>query len=325
MTSSHGGPDPARMVGDQARLAYAAARSALRRYPRHLLDSLRRRGTVSLHPERGWDLAPITTCERLGAAWLGHATALLRVGGTTILTDPVLGARIGPRFGKRTLGLGRMLPAPPAESLRDPTDIVLISHAHFDHLDKPTLARLAHRTTTVVTPRRTARLIPEGFAKVVELDWGGRAQVNGVEIEAVQPAHWGARSLVDRRRGYNAYAIRAADHSVFFAGDTADTDAFDRMGEFDLAVFGIGAYEPWVHAHATPEQVWGMFQRMNAGWLLPVHHGTFELSDEHPDEPLERLLRAAGEAESVIVGRSLGEAWLRPAIAEEAPGATGAG
>ena len=92
------------------------------------------------------------------------------------------------------------------------------------------------------------------------------------------------------------------------------TDAFDRVGAVDLAVFGIGAYEPWEHAHANPEEVWSMFSAIDRAApgrsrLLPIHHSTFELGAEHIDEPMERLLAAAGPDAGRIVGRDMGELW----------------
>jgi hypothetical protein len=106
---------------------------------------------------------------------------------------------------------------------------------------------------------------------------------------------------------------------VLFAGDTAHTDAFEHLDGVDLAIFGIGAYEPWIHAHATPEQAWSMFtslgrrasrgRAVGGGHLLPVHHATFPLGNEHPDEPMQRLLAAAGDQAHRVVGRRAGDLW----------------
>ena len=199
-----------------------------------------------------------------------------------------------------------------------PIDLILISHAHFDHLDRPSLKALLSSKTNVVTPRGVRRLIPRGFRHVIELDWDKSVTVSGVRVTAHEPEHWGARAAVDRQRGYNAYAIRGDTHATFFSGDTASTDAFNHIGDIDLAIYGIGAYDPWEHKHATPEQVWAMFSAMNAARLLPVHHSTFELSDEHVDEPMRRLLSVAGDDHQRIVRADQGQLWI-PGATESGP------
>lgn len=279
----------------------AAARSAFRRYPRHLLDSMRRQalhGADSAAFLAHWNDARQGPAPLL-ASWLGHASVLLHVGGLSILVDPVLSHRIGARVAGVTLGMRRLLAPPVDPALLGPVDLILITHAHFDHLDKPTLLALRSPRTRVVTARATARLIPPGFADVAELDWAQELRIHDVLIRAIRPRHWGARSAWDRHRGYNAYHLAAPGASVLAAGDTAYTPDFDSLGVHappDLAVFGIGAYEPWNHAHATPEEVWRMFDATRARFLLPIHHSTFELGDEPLDEPMRRLIRTAGDA-----------------------------
>ncbi len=283
-------------------------RSGARRYPKQVIASLRRRGQppkISIDPDA--TLAPSNPT--LAAAWLGHASVLLGLAGRWALVDPVFSMRIGPRVGGWVIGLGRERDLPAIATTLPTIDVIFITHAHFDHLDKPTLRALADPTTVVVTPHRTARLIPSGFGDVIELAWDEPLKVKGLDVTAIRPHHWGARLGVDRRRGYNAYVIEGGAKRVFAAGDTASTDAFDPLEGIDLAALGIGAYEPWWHVHATPEQVWEMFNRIGARRLLPIHHSTFPLSDEHPDEPLARLLAAAGENQNLIVGRELGELW----------------
>lgn len=252
----------------------------------------------------GWPRMPQ---EPLAASWLGHATALVRIGDLTVLTDPVLSGRIGPRVAGRTMGVSRLMGAPTGSP--PPIDVIVISHAHFDHLDRPTLRKLANPRTTVITARHTGRLIPSGFGDVIEVDWGQSVGHGGVEFAAIKPQHWGARTAWDRHRGFNAYMMSTSRQSVLFAGDTAATDAFKDLNP-SLAIFGIGAYSPWEHMHATPEQVWEMFSMSRARWLMPVHHSTFELSDEHVDEPLQRLLAAAGTDEPRVVARTPGDVWV---------------
>jgi L-ascorbate metabolism protein UlaG (beta-lactamase superfamily) len=304
--SSSGIPQ-GRIVGTALRRLVRAARSGLRRYPRALYESVRQPycpvncpATVTMPDLSSHDLA---------AVWLGHATVLVRVGGVSILMDPVLSERIGMSVGPITFGLPRLAPTPFHPEHLGPVDLILVSHAHFDHLDKPTLKRLVSPATTVVTARRTAKLIPPGFGNVIELDWDQKLNFRGVELSSLRPVHWGARTALDRRRGYNSYLLRSDDHGVLLAGDTAFTDAFNHLTDLTLAVMGIGAYEPWQHAHATPEQVWEMFKATEARHLLPVHHSTFPLGDEHIDEPMQRLLATAGaEAQRVVIANP-GQVW----------------
>jgi L-ascorbate metabolism protein UlaG (beta-lactamase superfamily) len=238
---------------------------------------------------------------RLAAAWLGHASVLARLGEANVLVDPVFSDRIGMRVGKATMGPRRLGPLSITADELPKIDLLLITHAHFDHLDKPTLRRLVRPDTVVVTACRTRRLIPRGYGAVVELAAGQKARVDGLRITAIKPAHWGARKLVDWRRGYNGYLVESPQGSILFAGDTAYTEAFAGIGPLDLAVFGIGSYDPWECLHATPEQVWSMFQGTGATQLLPIHHSTFQLSDEPIEEPMQRLLRAAdGELGRVV-------------------------
>lgn len=298
----------------------AIVKSGLRRYPPQLVSSIRHLINPSFlaRPSHDFDVGAFERSD-LAAVWLGHASVLMRVGGTTILTDPVFSDRIGLTMGTVTMGISRVAPVPiPASSLPH-IDLVLLSHAHLDHLDRPTLQGIASKKTTVVTAARTTRLVPPGFGRVHELTWGNRLNVCGVELEAVRPAHWGARKAIDRRRGFNSYVITSECRRALYAGDTALTNAFDDLGAMDMAVFGIGAYQPWNHHHANPEQVWRMFtamqsnagttERKASGVLVPIHHSTFKLSDEPMDEPIARMLAVAGSDAQRVVVRHVGESW----------------
>jgi L-ascorbate metabolism protein UlaG (beta-lactamase superfamily) len=250
----------------------------------------------------------------LAAAWIGHATVLLRVGGTTILTDPVLSNRVGVGLGLFTGGPRRLVG--PALTVRElpKIDLILISHAHFDHLDRPTLARLPKRIP-VVTAHETRDLVRDlGFRRVAELHWGEQLEMdNGLKVGALEVAHWGARTFYDMHRGFNAYLIEspggARDRRVLYGGDTAYHEGFKEVGKVDLAVFGIGAYDPYIAAHATPEQALKMADHVRAKYILPMHHSTFRLSFEPVNEPIERMLAAAGRDADRIVVREIGGQW----------------
>jgi L-ascorbate metabolism protein UlaG (beta-lactamase superfamily) len=295
----------------------AAFRSGLRRCPRALISSLGRQPAPAAEPtSRSFERIEE---HALAAAWLGHATVLARFDGTNVLVDPVFSERIGLRVGRRTMGPRRLAQAPTTPERLPKIDLVLITHAHFDHLDKPTLRRLAYGGTTVVSPRGTRRLIPRGFRRVVELGAGESEVIDGVRIAAIRSLHWGARGLINWSRGHNSYLVESARGSILFAGDTALTSAFADVGPVDLAVFCISSYNPWERMHATPEQVWSMFCGTGAKELLPVHHSTFKLGAEPVDEPMRRLLAAAdGHAERIIQVIP-GGLWVGPTSAGTAP------
>ncbi len=244
------------------------------------------------------------------AAWIGHSTVLIRLDGFTILTDPVFSTRIGISIGPFTLGLKRLVhPAINLTEIGTP-DLILLSHAHMDHLDRPSLRKLENRGTTVITAAHTSDLLHvKGYKSVQELRWDSTCQVGPVKIRAIEVKHWGARTRSDVHRGYNGYLIEAGGHRVLFGGDTAYTDSFRRIRSsksIDLAIMPIGAYNPWIGAHCNPEQALSMANQAGAEFILPVHHRTFKLSDEPYDEPIERLLSASGAAEDRVAVREIG-------------------
>jgi L-ascorbate metabolism protein UlaG (beta-lactamase superfamily) len=245
----------------------------------------------------------------LSAVWIGHATVLLRIDGMTVLTDPVFSHRIGLGLWLATLGPRRHVAAAMSIANLPPIDLILISHAHFDHLDRQTLAQLPKKAS-VITAAYTQDLIRDlGFRRVSELRWGEQLTVGPLTITAWRVNHWGARTFYDRHRGYNAYLIESPRHRVLYGGDTAYSEDFKDIGKVDLAIFGIGAYDPYIHAHATPEQAWAMAQHVDADFVLPVHHSTFRLSHEPMREPMERILAAAGSQAHRIVARQIGDTW----------------
>jgi L-ascorbate metabolism protein UlaG (beta-lactamase superfamily) len=249
----------------------------------------------------------------LAAAWLGHATVLLRVGGMTVLTDPVLSPRVGVGLGVVTGGPRRL--AAPALDLHElpPLDLILLSHAHFDHLDRPTLVRLAKKTPVVTAPHTQDLVRDLGFRRVYESRWGEELDFGPLVVTALPAAHWGARTFYDDYRGYNAYLLESLTgpaKRVLYGGDTAYHEEFRDEGRVDLAVLGIGAYDPYVAAHATPEQAWAMAEHVRAERVLPMHHSTFRLSYEPAAEPMERMLAAAGRDEDRVAVREVGGSWV---------------
>lgn len=247
----------------------------------------------------------------LHAAWIGHTTVLLKIDGITILTDPVFSRRVGIDMGIGTLGIKRL--SDPGLSLRElpKIDLILLSHAHFDHFDRPTLRRLENRGTHVITASRTADLLrAKRYAGVSELGWGASARVGPLEVSAFPVKHWGARIRRDRWRGYNGYTIDAGRYRVLFGGDTAMTSSFRALKSsrpFHLAIMPVGAYNPWIHHHCTPEQAWRMAGDAGSEFFLPVHHQTFRLSREPYLEPIERVQEAASNHSDRVALRGIGE------------------
>ncbi len=269
----------------------------------------------------------------LTAAWLGHSTVLLRMDGLWILTDPVLGPRIGIQAGPVVLGMKRLTaPALTVKAL-PPIDLVLLSHAHMDHFDTQTLARLGARFRRrsggglqVVTAHGTADLLRgTGLGKrATELRWGERRTLKfsggrgAVTIEAVEVRHWGARLRTDSHRGYCGYRLERNGRTLLFAGDTAFApQAFADLGRrhpggCDLALMPIGAYDPWIANHCTPEQAVGMADAAGARYVLPIHHQTFRLSREPFDEPIRRFAAALAARPERIALRAIGETFRLP-------------
>jgi L-ascorbate metabolism protein UlaG (beta-lactamase superfamily) len=245
----------------------------------------------------------------LHAAWLGHSTVLLKIDGFTILTDPVFSERAGINLGVTTLGVKRIV-APPLEIRGLPDiDLVLLSHAHMDHFDLPSLRRLESKHLDVITAAQTSDLLHlPRYRSVSELQWGEDRRVGPAVIRGLEVNHWGARVRTDTFRGYNGYLIEVGRYRVLFAGDTANTDKLRGIARsVDLAIMPIGAYNPWIRYHCNPEQAWRITQEARAEHILPVHHSTFQLSREPVTEPLERLQIAAGRHSARIVIHNVGQ------------------
>jgi L-ascorbate metabolism protein UlaG (beta-lactamase superfamily) len=247
----------------------------------------------------------------LHATWIGHSTVLLKVDGVTILTDPVFSPRVGIGIGPVTLGIKRLVdPALPIVELPR-IDLILLSHAHMDHFDLPSLRRLESRGTTVVTAAKTSDLLRvRRYGGVHELAWHETATVGPLSIRAFPVNHWGARMRTDVLRGYNGYTIEAGRHRILFGGDTALTDSFRALKNhhpYDLAIMPVGAYDPWIHYHCTPEQAWRMASDAGFEFFLPVHHQTLQLSREPYLEPIERVYGAAGGDADRVAVRQIGQ------------------
>jgi L-ascorbate metabolism protein UlaG (beta-lactamase superfamily) len=290
-------------IGTLAVFAYEMAPAFWRRVSEDMkreVETPARRPDFGAWPKQG-----------LHAAWIGHSTVAISMDGFLIVTDPVFSTRIGLSLGPLTVGLKRLV-APAAALAEIPKpDLILLSHAHMDHFDIPSLRKLENRGTAVITAANTSDLLRvKRYGSVRELRWNETARVGPAQIRAIEVNHWGARMRSDTYRSYNGYVIEVGRYRVLFGGDTAYTESFRAVRTskaVDLAIMPIGAYDPWIRAHCNPEQALAMANHAGAEMVLPVHHRTFELSREPRSEPLERLLNAAGSSPDRICVRDFGQ------------------
>jgi L-ascorbate metabolism protein UlaG (beta-lactamase superfamily) len=245
----------------------------------------------------------------LGITFIGHSSFFIQIGGRKVLIDPV--------FAERLIALRRL--RRPGVKIKDlpAIDMVLLSHAHMDHLNRPSLRRIvAHnnnvsgRAPIAVVPWGVEDLVKDlGFARVVTLEWWQTKSVGGLELTMTPCKHWGARFFKDTHRGFGGYVIRGGGHTLYHSGDTAYFDGFKHIGKRlkpEIALLPIGAYRPdsYRGVHTCPEEALQAFLDLGARRMIPMHYGTFRLSQEPMDEPVERLMAAArlsGVASSVNV------------------------
>ncbi len=199
-----------------------------------------------------------------------------------------------------------------------PIDLVLVTHAHFDHLHRQSLRTIARQTRrqtgsapTLIVPHHVFDLVSDlGFKRIVELEWWNTHIQGALEVTHVPSRHWGARVIKDSHRGYGGYVLRAGKHSVYHAGDTAYFSTVfgrsDNVSSPELALLPIGAYNPpqFRNVHTNPADAMQAFLDLKARWMVPMHYGTFRLSHEPVEEPLQLLAKeatAAGVKDRVVV------------------------
>lgn len=255
-------------------------------------------------------VTPRAPASQLTVTWVGHASLLIQLNGLNVLTDPMWSARASP---VQFAGPKRWVPPGIAFDDLPPLDVVLQSHNHYDHLDDFTVRQLARRHPEAfwVTPLGLASFVKQRGVPadaVVELDWWQEHGMDSLRITATPAMHFSSRGIGDRGDTlWCGFALRAASgRNVFFAGDTGFHPDFgeigSRCGPFDLALLPIGAYEPrWFmrYLHMNPEEAVEAFRALEARVMVPIHWGTFKLTDEAMDEPPIRARaawRAAGLA-----------------------------
>ncbi|HLH90263.1 MAG TPA: MBL fold metallo-hydrolase [Xanthobacteraceae bacterium] len=239
----------------------------------------------------------------IAITFVNHATFLIQAGGAAILTDPIWSERASPF---RRIGPKRVRAPGVAFDGLPPIDLVLLSHNHYDHLDVATLARLRARFDPIVLAAAgDGRLLaPLRFARTHELDWWERVRLDeGLAISFVPAQHFSARGLFDRQRSlWGGYVIESRGRRIYFGGDTGYSSHFvdiaNRLGSPDIAILGIGAYEPrWFMktVHMNPAEAVRAHRDLGSRQSIGMHFGTFQLTTEAIDQPLVDLKVALAE------------------------------
>ncbi len=248
--------------------------------------------------------------DEINIAWIGHATVLINFCGTSILTDPVLFERIGVSVFGMTFGPSRFtLPALTVDELPKP-DIILLSHAHMDHMDYETLSAIVDKYPNQIdclTAYNTADVIAElDWKSLKEIDWNDDTELNGIKFKALEVKHFGWRYPweKDRSKGFmidgrsfNAIILEKNRKKILFGGDTAYHELFKSLKDenIEIAILPIGAYEPWRKNHCNPEEALIMAdEHIGAKYFIPIHTKTFKQGSEPIEEPLTWLNNSVG-------------------------------
>lgn len=244
----------------------------------------------------------------LTLAWIGQSTMLINFFGKWILTDPVLFERIGIYFFGGSIGPSRL--TPPALEVHEipKPDIILLSHAHMDHMDYPTLKTIAEHYPNeidVITAYLTKDVIMDlPWKSLHVMDWNDELILQNIRFRANETKHFGwrfpwekdrSRGYMKDGRSYNSYVIEYKNKKILFGGDTALTDKFQQLKSenIDVALMPIGAYNPWLRNHCNPEQALQMATEINAKYFIPMHTKTFQQGVEPFNEPINWMKRAA--------------------------------
>lgn len=230
----------------------------------------------------------------VGVTFIGHSSFLIQIAGRAVLVDPV--------FAKHLILLRRQRRAGLRVNEMPAIDVVLLTHAHMDHLNVASLRRvvrsaqmLGKKAPDVVVPWGVEDLVTGlGFSHVHRMRWWERLEVQGLAVTMTPCKHWGARMFNDRHRGYGGYVVEANGQSIYHSGDTAYFPGFAEIGnrlQPQGALLPIGAYFPDTYraVHTSPEEAVQGFVELGAEWMVPMHYGTFRLGREPMDEPVERL------------------------------------
>ncbi len=251
---------------------------------------------------------------QLRLTWLGHSTVLIELDGVRVLTDPVWGRVISP---VKLVGPKRFQPAPIEIEELPELDAIIVSHDHYDHLDKPSIQKLAKLDVPFFTSLGVgAHLEKYGVeaTRITELDWWETAKVpeSDVIITAAPSQHFSGRGLGDRNRTlWSSFVVKGPKHSAFFSGDTGLTQEYaeirERLGPFDAVLLEIGAFhESWAQIHLGPKNALEALKLLGGGLLLPVHWGTYNLALHAWDEPAETMFELAPKSGANVMMPILG-------------------
>jgi L-ascorbate metabolism protein UlaG (beta-lactamase superfamily) len=238
-------------------------------------------------------LFPKLTNGQIAITWIGHASFLIQFTDLNVLVDP--------NFANWLFLLKRIKRSGLKIKDLPPIDLVLLTHAHFDHFHKPTLRRLPHPKIGIM-PWGVGDLATNlGFARIIELDWWESFSQKEWKVTFTPSKHWGARTLRDMHRGYGGFVLEHQGRRIYHAGDSAYFHGFEEIGRRirpEIALLPIGAYHPesFRKVHMGPDQAIKAFKNLKADWLVPMHYGTFRLGFEDMDEPPRWLLQLAEEA-----------------------------
>ena len=244
---------------------------------------------------------------------LGHSTVLLKLQGAFWLTDPVFSERASP---VQWAGPKRFHAPPIAIDELPPIRGVVLSHDHYDHLDKAAILRLAAKVDHFMAPLGVGNLLIEWGvdpAKVRQLDWWQSTTVDGVRFVATPAQHFSGRGLFsDNPTLWASWVIEAESFKLFFSGDTGYFDGFKAIGEkygpFDLTLMECGAYDrQWAGVHMQPEETLQAHLDLRGKRLLPVHNGTFDLALHDWYDPLERIAKLAAARDVPVLTPRIGE------------------
>ncbi len=231
--------------------------------------------------------------------WLGHASVLVNLEGKHLLTDPM--------FSKRSsfvqwLGPKRFHPVPVNMNDLPDLDAIIISHNHYDHLDKASIKKLDHKTKTYLVPLAVGKYLENwgiNPQKIIELDWWQGVEHDEVQFIAAPALHFSGRGIFDHNESFwNSWVIKTEKHSIFFCGDSGMFPLFkdigDKYGPFDLTLLPIGAYfKLWHDSHLFPEEAVQVHMELMGRVALPIHWATFNLATHSWYDPIERFFETA--------------------------------